>query len=132
MPIGETIGIAIGVIAGGFFVFVIVSTLILMGSAKVAGIEKITFGRALLANFLGFLLSNIISGVLTPIPVIGWLLGLVAGFAVTAWMVQAMFDTTFRRSALAVVLSWVIAFVILSILVIILVTVGLLQFGGTA
>ncbi|ASJ00685.1 hypothetical protein [Thermococcus gorgonarius] len=113
MPPGMGMGIvalgALGVI--GIIVFLIalfIAGLFLYFGAKLVGIEDATIGKSMIAVLGGGILAEILS----IIPLIGWLLGII-GYI---WVIKAVFNTDWLRAFLA----WLMTIVVVIITVFIL------------
>ncbi len=107
------------------FVALAIQALFLLWGARIAGIERRSFGRALAVVFLGGLASGVVSllaaasiGPLTPI------VALVGGFAIEAVVAMPVFRTTFGRALGATVLAWIFSLLILGAVVLVLVLLG--------
>jgi len=106
----------------------IAAAVFLLFAAKIAGIPKSSFGRALAAVVLGSVAGFIFSLVLSSVPVAGAALGFIGGFVAQALVMMPIFKTTFGRALGATVLAWALALVVAGLLIFVL---GML-FGGIA
>ncbi len=84
----------------------------LLWGARLAGIERRSFGSALGTTLLGGLASLVLAGVLGPATLAGPGLGLLLGFCVSALVMTAIFETTFGRALAANILAWVLSLVV--------------------
>ena len=98
------------VILGGFFMWV---------AAKISGVRRATFGRAMLAAVGTTLVASVCSLVFHFVPFLGNLGGLVIGLLLTIFVIKGAFDTSFGKAVLVWifnVVAIVIAVVLASIL----------------
>ena len=89
-----------------------VSAAFLLWGARIAGIERRSFGRAIGTLLLGGFASALLSGLLRSSPYVGAGLGVLLGFCVSAFVTMAIFDTTFGKALVANILAWVLPFVL--------------------
>ena len=89
-----------------------VSASFLLWGARIAGIERRSFGRAIGTLLLGGFASALLSGILRSSPYVGAGLGVLLGFCVSAFVTMAIFDTTFGKALVANILAWVLPFVL--------------------
>ena len=89
-----------------------VSAAFLLWGARLAGIERRSFGRAIGTLLLGGFASALLSGILRSSPYVGAGLGVLLGFCVSAFVTMAIFDTTFGKALVANILAWVLPFVL--------------------
>ena len=93
--------------------WLLVSAAFLLWGARLAGVEKRSFGRAigtiLLGGIASFLLKLVLSG---AAPLIGTAAGILLGFCVSALVMMALFDTTFGKALAANLLSWVLSLLV--------------------
>ncbi len=117
-----------GLAAGGLILFFVVSVVIsgffvLLG-AKMAGIEKATLGKSIIASIAGNIGYVIFATVFSLVPVIGTLLGFVVGLFVMLFIIKSIFDTTFGKAFLAWIFHFV-AQVLVILAMIVLAAMGL-------
>ncbi|HOO21081.1 MAG TPA: hypothetical protein PLJ99_00315 [Kiritimatiellia bacterium] len=93
----------------GLLAWLFVSAAFLLWGARLAGIEKRSFGRAVGTLLLGGIASSLLTGILSVEPVLGTGLGLLLGFGVSALVMMALFDTTFAKALAATILAWVLS-----------------------
>ena len=106
------------VLAGSVAMFwLFISAAFLLWGARLAGIEKRSFGRAIGTILLGGLASLLLAAVLSAAPLVGTGAGLLLGFCVSAAVMMAVFDTTFGRAFAANLFAWLLPFLILGALV---------------
>ena len=107
--------LALGV--GLFIVFLIVAFLISSAftllAAKIVKVENATFGRAMLATFLGGLAGGATSFVLgllfSPLLVAGAVLSMIGAYLVDSLVVKAIFGTSYGKGLLITLLAGVLA-----------------------
>jgi hypothetical protein len=102
-------GIVIALLIAGFF---IASAFTLL-AAKIVKVENATFGRAMLATFLGSLAGGATSFVLGllfgPLFVAGALLSTIGAYLVDSLVVKAIFGTSYGKGLLVTLLAGVLA-----------------------
>lgn len=103
VPIGAFVLLALGLGIGA---------LLLMWGARLAGIQRRSFGRALGVVLLGGIASSLLAGFLRADLYLGTGLGLALGFCVSAVVGMALFDTSFGKALAAALLAWVLGFVL--------------------
>ena len=84
------------------------SAAFLLWGARLAGIERRSFGRALGTILLGGLAWGLVLAGFNAAPLVGTGLGLLLGFCVSAAVMMAIFDTTFGKALAANVLAWLL------------------------
>ena len=89
-----------------------VSAAFLLWGARIAGIERRSFGRAIGTLLLGGFASALLSGLLRSSPYVGAGLGFLLGLCVSAFVTMAIFDTNFGKALVANILAWVLPFVL--------------------
>ena len=90
--IGGILGIfALSIIIAGFFMWI---------GAKLAGVAKSSFGLAIGAAIVVSLVTWVISGLFSILPVIGTLLGFVIALIVSIFLIKAVFDTSLGKAFL--------------------------------
>ena len=103
----------------GLLLWLFVSAAFLLWGARLAGIEKRSFGRAIGTLLLGGIASLVLKLVLSgSAPVVGTGLGILLGFCVSSLVMMAIFDTTFGKALAANLLSWVLSLVVVGVLAI--------------
>lgn len=93
-------------------IWLFVSAAFLLWGARIAGIPRRSFGRAIGTILLGGLASAILATLLSSAPIVGTGVGLLLGFCVSAGVMMALFDTTFGKAFAANVLAWLLPFVL--------------------
>ena len=112
----------IGII--GFVALVFLDAIFLWLGTKFAGIDKASFGKAIIAVFIMIVLSAILGSLLGPLGI----LGIILSFIVTLWAVKALYGTSWGKAFLALILAF-IAFIVLSVVLLALLGVGLSNLG---
>jgi hypothetical protein len=95
--------ILLALIIAGFF---------LMLGAKLAGIEDATLGKSMIAVVGGGILALLIGW----IPVIGWILGIIAYI----WVIKTVFNTDWIKAAIAWLMTIVVEMLVVFIFALIL------------
>jgi len=102
-------GIIIVLLIAGFF---IASAFTLL-AAKIVKVENATFGRAMLATFLGSLAGGAASFVLgllfSPLLVAGAVLSTIGAYLIDSLVVKAIFRTSYGKGLLVTLLAGVLA-----------------------
>jgi len=102
-------GIVIALLLAGFF---IASAFTLL-AAKIVKVENATFGRAMLATFLGSLAGGATSFILGllfgPLFVAGAVLSTIGAYLVDSLVVKAIFGTSYGKGLLVTLLAGVLA-----------------------
>ena len=109
--------VILGLIAAGALLWLFLSAAFLLWGARLAGIEKRSFGRAIGTILLGGLASLLLAAVLSAAPLVGTGAGLLLGFCVSAAVMTVVCDTTFGRAFAANLFAWLLPFLILGALV---------------
>ena len=84
----------------------------LLWGARLAGVERRSFGRALATILLGGLAWAIVQALFFAAPLVGTGAGLLLGFCVSAAVMMPVFDTSFGKAFAANVLAWVLPFLL--------------------
>ena len=98
----------------------------LLWGARLAGVERRSFGRALATILLGGLAWAIVQALFFAAPLVGTGAGLLLGFCVSAAVMMPVFDTTFGKAFAANVLAWILPFLLAGALFLL----GFALFGG--
>lgn len=96
------IGIA-GLIA--LLIALVIAGFVLYLGAELAGIKKASLGKSIVAVVGG----GILAGILFIIPVLGWILGIIAYI----WVIKVVFDTNWLRATLAFLMAIIIEVIVL-------------------
>ena len=92
--------------------WLLVSAVFLLWGARLAGIGRRSFGRAIGTLLIGGMASALLSAALGAAPLAGPGLGLLLGFFVSSVVMMAIFDTTFGKALVANILAWVLPFLV--------------------
>lgn len=111
------LAVIFGLIAAGALLWLFLSAAFLLWGARLAGIEKRSFGRAIGTILLGGLASLLLAAVLSAAPLAGTAAGLLLGFCVSAAVMMVVFDTTFGKAFAANLLAWLLPFLVFGALV---------------
>jgi hypothetical protein len=98
-----------------FFAFIVllaIQSWFLLIGMNLARVEKRSFNNAFLITVISLAFFIVISAVLSFIPIIGHVLGFLAGFVITGVLVAKICGTSFGKGLLAAVLSWIAAVII--------------------
>ena len=122
----ELIAIGALVLTGiiGFVALVLIDAIFLWIGTKFAGIDKASFGKAIIGVIVLIVLSSILGSVLGPFGI----LGVILSFVVTLWAVKALYGTSWGKAFLALILAF-IAFIVLSVVLLALLGTGLSNLG---
>ena len=121
IPILAAIALAAALLlAWGFL-----SSAILLWGARLAGIERRSFGRAIGTILLGGMAWFVVLAAFNAAPLVGTGLGLLLGFCVSAAVMTPIFDTTFGKALAANILAWLLP----PLLIVGLVLLGFAVFG---
>lgn len=112
----------IGII--GFVALVFIDAIFLWIGTKFAGIDKASFGKAIIGVIVLIVLSAILGSVLGSFGI----LGVILSFIVTLWAVKALYGTSWGKAFLALILAF-IAFIVLSVVLLALLGMGLSNLG---
>ena len=89
---GILVVFALAIIISGFFMWV---------GAKMAGIPKATFGKAIGAAIAVSLATWLIAVVFSIVPFIGTIVGFIVGLLVSLFLIKSIFSTTMGKAFLA-------------------------------
>jgi len=103
MGFAAVLVILIALIIAGFF---------LMLGAKFAGIEEATLGKSMIAVVGGGILALLIGW----IPVIGWILGIIAYI----WVIKTVFNTDWIKATIAWLMTIVVEIIVVFVLALLL------------
>ena len=84
------------------------SAAFLLWGARLAGIERRSFSRAIGTILLGGLAWLVVLAAFNAAPIVGTGLGLLLGFCVSAAVMTPIFDTTFGKALAANILAWLL------------------------
>ena len=108
VPVLLLVALALGLGLAWLFL----SAAFLLWGARLAGVERRSFGRALATILLGGLAWAIAQAVFLSAPLVGTGAGLLLGFCVSAAVMTPVFDTSFGKAFAANVLAWLLPFVL--------------------
>ena len=109
--------LAIGVLVGAAaLLWAFISAAFLLWGARLAGIERRSFGRALGTIVLGGIAWLIVLAAFNAAPLVGTGLGLLLGFCVSAAVMTPIFDTTFGKALAANILAWLLPPVLIAVI----------------
>lgn len=99
-----------GIVAIILFIIVpiLIGSLFLYLGASVAGIEDKSFGKAIGAFILSWLVVVIISAIFSLVPVIGTILGFIVGIILSVLIIKSIFKTSTGKAFIALLLAWVL------------------------
>ncbi len=117
--LGMVFAFILMVIIGGFFMWI---------AAKIAHVEKSTFGRAIVAAIGSSAVTLVISFIFDFFPIIGNLFGFIIGLFLSLFVIKGAFDTSFGKA----VLVWIFDIIakIIAMLIAILFAAGSLAVLG--
>ena len=118
-------GIIIAILIAGFF---IASAFTLL-AAKIVKVENATFGRAMLATFLGGLAASAISIPFSFLGTPGAVIGAIGGFFLEALVVKAIFATSYGKGLLITLLSGVLAGAVVVVVILLVLGASFLSCG---
>jgi len=107
----EYAGMGIGLIILMMVISILVGSLFLYLGASIAGIEEKSFGKAIGAFVLSWIVVAIITGIFSFMPVIGTILGFIVGIILSVLIVKSMFKTSSGKAFIALLLAWVLSIV---------------------
>lgn len=109
-----------------------VSAAFLLWGARLAGIERRSFGRAIGTILLGGGASLVLKLVLgTTAPVLGTGLGLLLGLCVSSVVMMGLFDTAFGKALAANILAWVLSLLVIGLLAVLFAVLAGVLFAAT-
>lgn len=108
LPVFVLVALALGL----GLAWLLAAAAFLLWGARLAGVERRSFGRALATILLGGLVWAAGQAVFLSAPLVGTGAGLLLGFCVSAAVMTPIFDTSFGKAFAANVLAWVLPFVL--------------------
>ena len=117
--------IIIVLLIAGFFV----ASAFTLLAAKIVKVENATYGRAMLATFLGGLAASAISIPLSFLGLPGAIVGTIGGFFLESLVVKAIFATSYGKGLLTTLLAGVLAGAVAIVVVLILLGASFLSCG---
>jgi hypothetical protein len=109
----------------GFFI----ASAFMLLAAKIVKVENATYGRAMLATFLGGLAAAAISIPLSFLGLPGTILGAIGGFLLESLVVKAIFATTYGKGLLTTLLAGVLEVAVGVVVALIIVGTSFLACG---
>jgi len=109
------VGAALGAVAGLLVLWVLLAAFFIWIGAKMALIQKSSFGRAILAALACAMSSFVFSGILLMIPLVGPVVGQIIGIILSLFVIKVIFETSFGKAFLAwifQIFAVIVAFVI--------------------
>ena len=122
LPVFVLVALALGAALAWWFV----AAAFLLWGARLAGVERRSFGRALATILLGGLAWAAVQALFLSAPLVGTGAGLLLGFCVSAAVMTPIFGTSFGKAFAANVLAWVLPFLLAGALFL----QGFALFGG--
>ena len=105
--------LAVGALAGALVLaWWFLAAAFLLWGARLAGVERRSFGRALATILFGGLVWAAVQVLFSNAPLVGTGAGLLLGFCVSAAVMTPIFGTSFGKAFAANVLAWVLPFVL--------------------
>jgi hypothetical protein len=101
-------GMGIGAIIVFIIVPILIGALFLYLGASIAGIENKSFGKAIGAFVLSWLVVAIISAIFSFFPVVGSILGFIVGIILSVLIIKSIFKTSSGKAFIALLLAWVL------------------------
>jgi len=105
------------IIAGGvigFFIWLFIGAALLLLGAKIAGIEKRTYGKAIITTVLSGIATLVLAFLLQSMPIVSAMLGFFGGFLITSLIMIPIFKTTFGKALGAAVLACIFSIVLIA------------------
>lgn len=96
----QYVALSIGGLLFVAFLVVILDSLFLHAGAKMAGVRKATFGKAVKASIACALATLLLAIIFSWIPVAGTAVGFLIGLALTILVLQASYNTSFGKAFL--------------------------------
>ncbi len=120
----EMAGLSLALFALAVFIGLFVQAGFLLWGAKLAGIGRRSWGKAIGTIILSGLACALLSWPLSTLPVIGLAAGSAGGFLITALIMMALFDAPFGKALGATVIAWVLGIVVLGAAALLLLTLA--------
>ena len=103
---------ALLIVAALALLWLFVAAAFLLWGARLAGIERRSFGRAIGTILVGGIASALLSTALGAAPLLGASLGFLLGLCVSSAVMMSIFDTTFGKALAANLLAWILPFLV--------------------
>jgi hypothetical protein len=117
--------VIIVLLIAGFFV----ASAFTLLAAKIVKVENVTYGRAMLATFLGTLAASAITIPLGLLGLPGVILGWIGGFLLESLVVKAILRTSYGKGLLTTLLAGVLAAAVAVVVVLIVLGASFLSCG---
>lgn len=88
-----TTGVILGMLLAGLLFAAVIATIFMWIGAKIVGVEKPTFGRAVIAAVGSSFVSWVLAAVSSRIPPIGAIPGFIIGLLASVMVIKAAFET---------------------------------------
>ena len=98
-----------------FILMVIVGGLLMWVAAKIAKVEKSSFGRAMAAAVAASFVEIFVAFLFNLVPVFGNLFGFILGLVITIFVIKVVFGTSFGKALLVWIFNLVAAFVAIAL-----------------
>ena len=108
VPVLVLVALALAAVLAWWFL----AAAFLLWGARLAGVERRSFGRALATILLGGLAWAAVQALFLSAPLVGTGAGLLLGFCVSAAVMTPIFGTSFGKAFAANVLAWVLPFLL--------------------
>ncbi len=105
----EYAGMGIGLMILMAVVSILIGALFLYLGAAIAGIENRSFGKAIGAFVLSWIIVAIITTIFMFVPVIGPILGFIIGIILSVMIVKSMFNTSTGKAFIALLIAWLLS-----------------------
>ena len=93
-----------------FILMVIIGGLLMWVAAKIARVEKSSFGRAIAAGVAVSFVEIFVAFLFNLVPVFGNLFGFIVGLVISILVIKAVFATSFGKALLVWIFNLVAAF----------------------
>ena len=104
----EIAGMTLIVIVAGILLYVLIGAVVIHFAAKLAGVKKTPFSKAVKACIATIILSIIISLVFSILPVIGTIIGFLISLLLTLLIFKSIYETGWGRALLIWLMQWVV------------------------
>jgi hypothetical protein len=109
----------------GFFI----ASAFMLLAAKIVKVENVTYGRAMLATFLGGLAAGAIGIPFSILGAPGAILGSIGGFFLESLVVKAILATSYGKGLLTTLLAGVLAGAVMAVIILIALGASFLSCG---
>ena len=100
MAIIGILGGMMGSILVLFVISLVLGAIFMLIGARMAGVANVSFGKCLLAAIASSFITYLASLVLSIFPIIGTILGFIAGALLSMAVIKGIFDTSFGKAFL--------------------------------